>query len=66
MKTNVSARRILRIRVFLLCLALTLAVAAELLLGESMVAGIGLATAIQTDEVQAPNFSLGDVFDAIR
>jgi hypothetical protein len=66
MKTNASARRILRIRVFLLCLALTLAVAAEFMLGESLVAGVGRATASQTDEVQAPNVSLGDVFNAIR
>lgn len=68
MKTNSSVRRGLRlkIRVTLLVLALAMVAAVDFLTGEAVVARLGQATACQTDELQAPNVSLGELLANIR
>jgi hypothetical protein len=65
MKSNHSARRIVRMRIMLLFLALMMVMVIEFALGGVLVARFGQATALRTDVVQTPNVSLGDVFAAI-
>ncbi len=64
MKTNPSARRIMKSRSLIFCLAIAGLVAVELSLGTSLMAHFGQLTVCQTDGAQAPNVSLGDMFAA--
>ena len=66
MKTKHSHQRIVRRRVFLLFLALLLAVVVELGVAEVLATRCGQAVAMQADDVPAPNLSLGEVLAAIR
>jgi hypothetical protein len=60
MKTNRSARRIVRIRAIVLVLALIGLSVAEVGLGGSLAARYGQYTSSQTGSSQAPNMSIGD------
>lgn len=64
MKTNPSARGILRIRAIVLCLAIFGLAVAEVGVGASLAARFGHDTATQTQAPQAPNLSLGDLMAA--
>ncbi|MGO8929183.1 MAG: hypothetical protein ACLQU3_20140 [Limisphaerales bacterium] len=66
MKTNRSARRLVRIRGIMLGLALVGMVGVAFWLGESLAARIGQSTAHQTDSPAAPNFSISDLMAAAR
>jgi hypothetical protein len=54
-----------RTRLVLLSLALVTVMVIEFVLGEVLVERLGQATALRTDEVQAPNVSLGDVLAGV-
>ena len=58
MKTNPSARHLVRIRVMMVCVALAAIVGLEFYLGAFLAARIGQTTARQTDSPAAPNVSL--------
>jgi len=66
MKTNSSARYIVRIRVILVCAALATLVGLELSLSQSLAARIGQTTSRQTDGPQVPNVSISDLMAAAR
>lgn len=66
MKTNPSARRLVRIRVIMVCAALAAVVGLEFFLGASVAARIGQTTARQTDNPAAPNVSISDLMAAAR
>jgi hypothetical protein len=66
MKTNASARYLVRIRVIMICAALAAIVGLELSLSESLAARIGQTTARQTDSSTAPNVSISDLMAAAR
>ena len=66
MKTKLRVRRVAGERAILLVLALAVSVIAEFALGEALATRCGQATAVQTETVQAPNLSLGEVLAAIR
>ena len=66
MKTNSSARYLVRIRVILVCAALAALVGLEWRVSESLAARIGQATARQTDSPAAPNLSIADLMAAAR
>ena len=58
MKTNPSARHLVRIRVIMLSMALAAAVGLEFYLGASLAARIGQTTVHQTDSPAVLNVSL--------
>jgi len=66
MKTNRSARWIVRIRVSLLCLAIPAIAAVEVGVGESLAARIGQTGARQTasQQVWNPNLGISDLMAA--
>jgi hypothetical protein len=64
MKTNSFARRILRIRAIVLCLAIVGLAVVEVGLGESLVVRYGYFNAVQSQAQQAPGLSMGDLMAA--
>jgi hypothetical protein len=66
MKTNASARYLVRIRVIMVCAALAAIVGLEFSVSESLAARIGQTTSRQTDGPQAPNVSIADLMAAAR
>jgi len=66
MKTNTSARYLVRIRVIMVCAALAALVGLELSLSQSLAARIGQTTARQTDSPAAPNVNISDLMAAAR
>ena len=66
MKTNASARYLVRIRVIMVCAALAAIVGLELSLGQSLAARIGQTTARQTDSPTAPGVSIAYLMAAAR
>ena len=66
MKTNGTARYLVRIRVIIVCAALAAIVGLEFSVSESLAARIGQTTAPQTDGPQAPNVSISDLMAAAR
>jgi hypothetical protein len=66
MKTNASARYLVRIRVIMVWAALAAVVGLELLLGESLASRIGHTSAHQIDGPAAPNVSISDLMAAAR
>ena len=66
MKTNASARYLVRIRVIMVCAALAALVGLEFSLSESLAARIGQTTSRQTDSPAVPNVSISDLMGAAR
>ena len=66
MKTNASARYLVRIRVITLCAALAALVGLEFSVSESLAARVGQTTARQTDSPATPNVSISDLMAAAR
>ena len=66
MKTNSSARYLVRIRVIIVCAALAIIVGLEFSLSQSLAARIGRTTARQTDSQAAPSVSVADLMAAAR
>jgi len=66
MKTNASARYLVRIRVIMVCAALAAIVGLELSLSQSLAARFGQTTTRQTDSPQAPSVSIADLMAAAR
>jgi hypothetical protein len=66
MKTNASARYLVRIRVIMVCAALAVTFGLEVYLGTSLAARIGHTTARQTDSPAAPSVSISDLMAAAR
>jgi hypothetical protein len=66
MKTNSSARWLVRIRVIMVCAALAAIVGLEFAVSEALAAQIGQTTARQTDSPQAPNVGIADMMAAAR
>jgi len=66
MKTNASARYLVRIRVIMVCAALAAIVGLELSLSQSLAARFGQTTIRQTDSPQAPSVSIADLMAAAR
>ena len=64
MKTNPSARRILKIRGIVMCLALVGMVGIAFWLGQTLATRVGQTTPPQTEGPQAPNSSLADLLAA--
>lgn len=66
MKTNPSARYVVRIRGIMVCAALAAIVGFELYATESLAALIGQTTARQTHSPASPNVSISDLMAAAR
>jgi hypothetical protein len=66
MKTNASARYLVRIRVITACAALAAIVGLELSVSESLAARIGQTSARQTDSPATPSVSISDLIAAAR
>ena len=66
MKTNPSARYLVKIRVIMVCVALAAIVGLEFYMGTSLAARIGQTTARQNEGPQAPNVDISDLFAAAR
>ena len=66
MKTNSSARKLVRIRVIMVCAALATLVGLELSLSQSLAARIGQTTSRQTDSPATPNVIISDLMAAAR
>ncbi len=66
MKTSPNARRVVKVRVVALCLAILGVVVAEFAMGESLAAGIGQVTAPQVAGPQAPCMGISDLMLAAR
>jgi hypothetical protein len=66
MKTNPSARWIVRMRITMLCLAIAGMVAAEFGLGRSVAGRVGQMTATRTNAPQAPNMDISDLMATVR
>ena len=66
MKTNPSARKILRIRRVVIGLAVVVMVGATFIIGSSLGTRVRQGTVRQTDFPQAPNMSVGDLFAAVH
>ena len=64
MKTNPFARSLLRIRFVALCLAVVGLGVVELGVGQSLVVRYGYLNAVQTQALQAPGMSMGDLMAA--
>ena len=58
MKTNPSARHLVKIRVMMVCVAFAAIVGLEFYLGAFLAARIGQTTTRQTDSPAVPNVSL--------
>ena len=61
MKTNHTARQIVRVRMLLAVLSIFAIVAFEVGLGATMAARLGHTTGVQTEIPPTPNVSLGDL-----
>ena len=66
MKTNASARYLVKIRVIVVCAALAAFVGLEFSVSESLAARIGQTTSRQTDSPATPNVSISDLMSAAR
>jgi hypothetical protein len=66
MKTNASARYLVRIRVIMVCAALAALVGLEFSLSQSLAARIGQTTARQTDSPATPSVGISDLMAAAR
>ena len=66
MKTNASARYLVRIRVIMVCAALAALVGLEFSLSQSLAARIGQTTARQTDSPATPSVGISDFMAAAR
>ena len=66
MKTNASARYLVKIRVIMVCAALAVLVGLEFSVSQSLAARIGQTTARQTDSPAAPSVSISDLMAAAR
>jgi hypothetical protein len=66
MKTNRSARWIVRIRVLLVCLALVTIAGIEFGVSQSLAHRIGQVSVRQTDSPQVPSVSISDLMVAAR
>jgi hypothetical protein len=66
MKTNRSARRVRKLQVTLLCLAVAVLAGLEFSVGESLAAQFGHIAASQTQGQAAPGIGLADVMAAMR
>jgi hypothetical protein len=66
MKTNRSARWIVRIRGIAICLALVGMVGVSFWSGAALAARVGQTTVAQTEVPQAPHGSLGDLVAAAQ
>jgi len=66
MKTNPSARRLVRIRLILTFLAIVSVAGVEFAVGQSLATRIGQATAHQTGQTQSSNLTLGDLMAVPR
>jgi hypothetical protein len=66
MKTNSSARYLVRMRVILVCAALAAIVGLELSVGASLAARMGQTAIRQTASPVAPSASLSDLMMAAR
>lgn len=66
MKTNPLARRLVRIRLILTCLAIASVVGVEFGIGQSLATRIGQNTACQTEAAQSPELTMGDLMAASR
>ena len=66
MKTNVSARYIVRIRVIMIGAALAALVGFEVFISESLAARISQTSARQADSPATPNLSISDLMAAAR
>ena len=64
MKTNRSARSILKLRFTLLCFAVALLAVADLGLGESLVSRVGQNTTIRNDGSSASSVGISDLMAA--
>jgi hypothetical protein len=66
MKTNVSARHLVRIRVIMVCAALAALVGLEVSISESLAARIGQMSARQTGSPAVPALGISDLMAAAR
>jgi hypothetical protein len=66
MKTNASARYLIKIRVIMVCAVLAAIVGLEFSLSASLAARIGQTTARQTDSPATLNVSISDLMAAAR
>jgi hypothetical protein len=66
MKTNSTARRIIKARLVGTCLAIVALAVVDLGLYKSMVGRIGQTTGIRSDVAQAPSESISDFMGAFR
>jgi hypothetical protein len=66
MKTNPSARYLVRIQLIMVCAALAAIVGLEFYLSASLAARIGQTTARQNQGPQAPSGNLSDLMAAAR
>ncbi len=66
MKTNRSARKVRKLQIGLICLALAGLAGLEFTLGETLAARFGQTSVRPADGLQAPNVSLSDVMSAMR
>ena len=66
MKTNPSARHLVRIRLIMVCAALAASVGLELYLGASLAARIGQTTGRQNDSPATPGVGISDLMAAAR
>jgi hypothetical protein len=66
MKTNPSARWILKIRFAMICLSIALLAMAELEIGEALVSRVGQITTIAADVPPAPSIGISDLMAAAR
>jgi hypothetical protein len=64
MKTNPSARYLVRIWTFIICLIIAAVAGVEFWAGESLAARIGQTTAVQTDSPTFPNVNISDLMAA--
>jgi hypothetical protein len=66
MKTNPSARYLVKIQRIMVCVALAAIVGLEFYLGASLASRIGQTTACQTDTPAAPDVNIWDLMAAAR
>jgi hypothetical protein len=66
MKTNSSARHLLKIRDIMLAVLLATALGLEIYLGAFLAARSGHPTAVQTDSPAAPGVGISDLIAGVR
>jgi hypothetical protein len=66
MKTNRSARKIRKLRIAILCLAIAVLAGVEVSVGQSLAARFGQTAVRQTQGPQAPNVDLSAMMVAMR